>query len=81
MNMHIRAILQQAGEVREESLEELFCKLDLKDQCELIKQKGGRKALQPEGKFSQFQCIKRGALFAVVFNNSCLLILVLGLCG
>lgn len=40
MNVHITAILQQAGAVREEFLEELFSKLNLKDEYELIKQKG-----------------------------------------
>ena len=49
-------------------------KLDLEDQCEFIKQIGRRKAFQPEGKFSQFQCRKRGALFGIFFKIFCLLI-------
>lgn len=52
VNVHISAILSRAGGVRGEFLEELFFERDLKDQCELIKQKRRRKAFQSQGKFS-----------------------------
>lgn len=55
MNVHNGAILQQAGGFRGKFLEELSFQLILKDEHELMKQKGRRKAFQPEEKCSQFQ--------------------------